>query len=140
MSEPEMDERSIEQRLARAASAVPGVLQLEPSLARAISNLAGLGRSAPPDPAPVSANASDPGEQPNFPDGVTIRHHEDSVDVTIDVSVVGPRSALDVAVAVRGAVEAELALPQSPSCGAVTVRVLALERDAATQGPDSSPG
>ncbi len=119
MTEPVDAERSLEERLARAAGAVPGVARLEPSLAHAIRGLARLGRS------PSTAEA-------DSPDGVSVTRREEAVDVTVEISVAGPRTALETAVAVREAVRAELTLA-SLGAGAVNVRVLSV--DAAERGP-----
>ena len=119
MTEPRDAERALEERLARAAGAVPGVARLEPSLAHAIRGLARLGRS------PSTAEA-------DSPDGVSVTRREDAVDVTVEISVAGPRTALETAVAVREAVRAELTLASLGS-GAVNVRVLSV--DAAERGP-----
>lgn len=124
MPEPVDAERSLEERLARAAGSVPGVARLEPSLAHAIRGLAQLGRP----PSTVEADS---------PDGVSVTHREDAVDVAVEISVAGPRTALETAVAVREAVRAELALA-SLGGGAVNVRVLSV--DAAVAGPDDVLG
>ena len=105
MTEPGDAERALEERLARAAGAVPGVAR--------------LGRS------PSTAEA-------DSPDGVSVTRREDAVDVTVEISVAGPRTALETAVAVREAVRAELTLA-SLGGGAVNVRVLSV--DAAERGP-----
>lgn len=124
MTEPVDGDRSLEQRLALAAGAVPGVARLEPSLAHAIRALARLGR--PPSP-----------EEADSPDGVSVTRREDAVDVAVEISVAGPRTALETAVAVRAAVRAELALA-SVGDGAVNVRVLSV--DAAVAGHEDELG
>ncbi|MEO5744692.1 MAG: hypothetical protein ABIQ53_08915 [Terracoccus sp.] len=124
MPEPVDAERSLEERLARAAGAVPGVARLEPSLAHAIRGLARLGRSP-------STEDADP------PDGVSVTRREDAVDVAVEISVTGPRTALETAVAVREAVRAELSLA-AVGGGAVNVRVLSV--DAAVAGHDDVLG
>ena len=112
MTEPVDAERSLEERLARAAGAVPGVARLEPSLAHAIRGLARLGRS------PSTAEA-------DSPDGISVTRRADAVDVAVEISVAGPRTALET-------VRAELTLA-SLGGGAVNVRVLSV--DAAERGP-----
>ncbi len=124
MSEPVDAERSLEDRLARAVGAVPGVARLEPSLAHAIRGLARLGR--PPST-----------EEADSPDGVSVTRREDAVDVAVEISVTGPRTALETAVAVREAVRAELALA---SLGGGTVNVRVLSVDAAVAGHDDVLG
>lgn len=109
MPEPTPDGPSIEQRLARAVVDVQGVARLEPSLARAVRRLSQ--RVDPPDDAP---------------DGVTVNSRADAVDVAVEISVAGPGTALDTAVAVREAVLAQLSLASLPR-GAVSVRVLSIE-------------
>lgn len=109
MSESAAEGPSIEQRLARAVVDVPGVARLEPSLARAVRRLSQRGDS--PDDAP---------------DGVTVNSRADAVDVAVEISVTGPGTALDTAVAVREAVLAELSLA-SIRHGAVSVRVLSID-------------
>ncbi|OFE14996.1 hypothetical protein BA895_07590 [Humibacillus sp. DSM 29435] len=111
-------ERSLEERLALAAGAVLGVARLEPSLAQAIRGLARLG----------SATSS---AEADSPDGVSVTRRGDAVDVAVEISVTGPSTALETAVAVRAAVLAELALA-SVGGGAVDVRVLSV--DAAVAG------
>ncbi len=113
MPEPIDAVQPLEERLARVAREVPGVARLEPSLAHAIRALARLGRS------PSNEDA-------DSPDAVSVTRREDAVDVAVEISVTGPHTALETAVAVREAVRAELALA-SLGRGAVDVRVLGVD-------------
>ncbi|MDN5765523.1 MAG: hypothetical protein L0H96_07045 [Humibacillus sp.] len=113
MPEPAADGNSIEQRVARAVGDVSGVVRLEPSLARAVRRLAQ--RAASPDASPEDA-----------PDGVTVTRREELLDVVVEISVTGPGTALETAVAVREVVLGELSVA-SLRPGAVSVRVLAVE-------------
>lgn len=124
MPEPAADGSSIEQRLARAVGDVSGVVRLEPSLARAVRRLAQ--RAASPDASPDTA-------PDDAPDGVTVTCRDELLDVGVEVSVTGPGTALETAVAVREAVLGELSVA-SLRPGAVSVRVLSVETTDAEHG------
>ena len=122
MPEPVDGEQPLEERLARVARAVPGVSRLEPSLAHAIRQLSRLGGSPSP-------------ERSDSTDGITLSRREDAVDVAVEISVAGPGTALDTAVAVRDAVLGELELA-ALARGTVDVRVLSVDADPARHSGD----
>lgn len=139
MSEVSGDQPEVERALARAVGALPGVLRLEPTLTRALARLSrshsapdhaahhATGRSA--DNADNAANASDADDDvsdDDAADGVSITNSDDGVAVTVEISVVGPASALDTVVSVRKVVRTQLA-QASLTAAAVSVKVLAVD-------------
>lgn len=124
MSEVTGEQRSMEQQAARAVGAVPGVLRVEPTLAHAISRLS-------------RARADDgPADADDRADGVTVTRRDGVVEVTVEISVVGPGSALDTALAVRAVLQKELT-GASLTTPAVRVRVLAVSPEGTEQTSES---
>lgn len=145
MSEVSGDQPEVEQALARAVDALPGVLRLEPTLARAIVRLS-RSQVAPGDATDDAAGRSDDSAEhadnashadADAADGVRITNSDDGVAVTVEISVVGPGSALDTMVSVRKVVRKQLA-EASLTAAAVSVRVLAVDAAAEAAVPAQS--
>lgn len=117
-------EERVRQGLARAIRALPGVQRMEPTLAQAVARLSLDG--APQNTEPEVAGGDLTPSQEGDDYGVRMTRRDQAVDVTVEISVEGPASALDTAVAVREVVHRHL-LQASLTAAEVMVRVLAID-------------